>query len=81
MTDSSDREGSSRCELHSSGGAHGASPCTDRVLSADEYTRCSNCAAGRFRLRPDYGAEIVVWLCAAHREAYDERIVETLVER
>lgn len=47
------------------------------VLS-EEYVRCPNDAAGRYRILPDEGEAVAVWLCADHREEYDERVVETL---
>lgn len=50
------------------------------TLSEDDYVQCSNDAVGEYRIDPDYGAPVEIWLCAEHAAEFDERIVESLGE-
>lgn len=54
------------------------SPCREGTLAADDYVRCPHDAVGRYRIEPDYGEPVTVWLCDDHHQEYRERIVETL---
>ena len=74
-----DRERPMLCELLSvppstASGSRGG-------CSSDEYVRCSNEIAGRYRLCPDAGDPVEVWLCSDHASEYEDHIVEVLDER
>lgn len=53
---------------------------TDGALSPDDYTRCSNDVAGHYRIAPDAGETVDVWLCATHAATYESHVVEVLDE-
>ena len=48
------------------------------TLSPDDYIRCSNDVAGQYRIDPDCGAPVDLWLCSDHAAEFDERIIESL---
>jgi hypothetical protein len=80
MTEStkSTRETPIPCESLSVKPSSEKCPCTEDTLAPDDVTRCSTEAIGEFRIGPDYGEPVCVWLCEDHHHAYDELIVETI---
>jgi len=80
MTDTttSTRERPVLCESLSVKSSSEKCPCTEDTLASDDVVRCSTDAVGEFRIDPDHGDPVCVWLCEAHQHAYDERILETV---
>lgn len=54
---------------------------TGDTVSSREYVECANDTAGRYRVRPDAGGTVDVWLCTAHAAECESYIVETIEER
>ena len=78
MTDwlESTHERAELCEAVSVAPARATCPCTERTLTPDDVIQCSNDARGTFRISPDSGEDVIVWLCEDCQRAYDEYIVE-----
>lgn len=74
----SDRGGVRLCESCSMHGSQHATLGSEQTVPEDEVIECANDASGRYRVSPDYGPSVAVWLCERHCQAYDTHIVETL---
>lgn len=79
MIDQNDGDRPTLCDARSVPASEAASPCTDETLAADEVVRCANDVIGRYRITPDYGEPVAVWLCNHHRNQFHDRSVELAV--
>lgn len=77
-SDGSDHDGVCLCESCSMHGSPATTAGSDQMIPEEEVTQCANDASGKYRINPDAGPPVAVWLCDRHRHLYDTHIVEAL---